>query len=140
MSTENDINKQAQDFLSAMAPKPLPPSARRKKTETDTVIEERTVSTSEAEAEPVHDTDYTELTAKESSFIRQFCSTSHRDSKDKRKHVAISESIHTRLNRFCQTTGSATLYNLLNNILSDFISEHEEIFQSILSKYANKKF
>ncbi len=56
------------------------------------------------------------------------------------KHVLIDSRIHERLSRFVKITGKGRLVNLLNNILLEFITEHEPMFQSILSKLINKKF
>lgn len=134
MATDKEINEQAEDFLNAMAPKPVPPTSRIKKGTND-------VKTSEPERVTLTKSDNEELSPEEQKFLMKYLTVSNdvlRESAS--KHVLIDSKIHERLSRFVKITGKGRLVNLLNNILLEFITEHESMFQSILSKLINKKF
>lgn len=139
MASEKEINEQAQEFLNAMAPKPVPPPSRKKKEVDPTEVID--VHKNQKEKEPVHRQSDSELTKKELDFMKKYLADNSDEFADSaNKHVLIDSGIHSRLSRFVKMTGNGKLVNLLNNILSEFISNHEEIFQSILTKYLNKKF
>lgn len=134
MATDKEINEQAEDFLNAMAPKPVPPTSRIKKGTND-------VKSSESERVTLTKSDNEELSPEEQKFLMKYLTVSNdvlRESAS--KHVLIDSNIHERLSRFVKITGKGRLVNLLNNILLEFITEHESMFQSILSKLINKKF
>lgn len=134
MATDKEINEQAEDFLNAMAPKPVPPTSRIKKGTND-------VKSSESERVTLTKSDNEELSPEEQKFLMKYLTVSNdvlRESTS--KHVLIDSKIHERLSRFVKITGKGRLVNLLNNILLEFITEHESMFQSILSKLINKKF
>lgn len=134
MATDKEINEQAEDFLNAMAPKPDPPTSRIKKGTND-------VKSSESGRVTLTKSDNEELSPEEQKFLMKYLTVSNdvlRESAS--KHVLIDSKLHERLSRFVKITGKGRLVNLLNNILLEFITEHESMFQSILSKLINKKF
>lgn len=136
MATDKGINEQAEDFLNAMAPKPVPPPSRVKK---ETAHNHQEIQghlknqNSKFESE--------DLSSEEQSFLIKYLTVSSGVfSESSSKHVLIDSRIHERLSRFVKITGKGRMVNLLNNILLEFIIEHELMFQSILSKSINKKF
>lgn len=139
MASEKEINEQAQEFLNAMAPNPVPSPSRKKKEVDPTETVE--VPKSPKATELINRQSVSELTQEELDFMKKYLAdNSDEFSLSSNKHVLIDSAIHSRLSRFVKMTGNGKLVNLLNNILSEFISQHEEIFQSILTKYLNKKF
>lgn len=136
MVTDKEINEQAEDFLNAMAPKPVPPPSRAKK---DTVHNQQELQERVRHQNPKSESE--DLSSDEQSFLMKYLTVSSGIfSESSSKHVLIDSRIHERLSRFVKITGKGRLVNLLNNILLEFITEHEPMFQSILSKLINKKF
>lgn len=136
MATDKEINEQAEDFLNAMAPKPVPPPFRVKK---DTAHNQQEMQERVRHQNPKSDSE--DLSTDEQSFLMKYLTVSNGIfSESSSKHVLIDSRIHERLSRFVKITGKGRLVNLLNNILLEFITEHEPMFQSILSKLINKKF
>lgn len=136
MVTDKEINDQAEDFLNAMAPRPVPPPSRLKKKPTSAAS---SVYDNSKKYNP--ESEEFALSDEEQEFLMTYL-TGKTDvfSDSSSKHVLIDSKIHERLTRFVKVTGKGRLVNLLNNILLEFINEHEAVFQSILSKLLNKKF
>lgn len=136
MATDKEINEQAAEFLNAMAPKPVPPPSRVKK---DTAHNQQEMQERVRHQNPKSESE--DLSTDEQSFLMKYLTVSSGIfSESSSKHVLIDSRIHERLSRFVKITGKGRLVNLLNNILLEFITEHEPMFQSILSKLINKKF
>lgn len=136
MATDKEINEQAEDFLNAMAPKPVPPPSRVKK---DTSHNQQELQERVRHQNPKSDSE--DLSTDEQSFLMKYLTVSSGIfSESSSKHVLIDSRIHERLSRLVKITGKGRLVNLLNSILLEFITEHEPMFQSILSKLINKKF
>ena len=136
MATDKEINEQAAEFLNAMAPKPVPPPSRVKE---DTAHNQQEMQERVRHQNPKSDSE--DLSTDEQSFLMKYLTVSSGIfSESSSKHVLIDSRIHERLSRFVKITGKGRLVNLLNNILLEFITEHEPMFQSILSKLINKKF
>ena len=136
MATDKEINEQAEDFLNAMAPKPVPPPSRAKK---DTILNQHEIQERIRQQTPKLESEY--LSLEEQSFLMKYLTVSGGVfSESSSKHVLIDSRIHERLYSVVKITGKGRLVYLLNNILLEFITEQEPMFQSILSKLINKKF
>lgn len=136
MATDKEINEQAADFLNAMAPKPVPPPSRVKK---GTAHNQQEMQERIRHQNPKSESE--DLSSEEQSFLMKYLTVSGGVfNESSSKHVLIDSRIHERLSRFVKITGKGRLVNLLNNILLEFITGHEPMFQSILSKLINKKF
>ena len=123
MASDKELNAQAEDFLNAMAPRPVPPASRKKHTEK---IEEE---------KPVADD--------EDKFLSTYILDRSNSVCDKpSRQVLINNDLHLRLQRYVSKVsgGRGALSNFLNNILTEFIRTHEDVMSKTFARYNNEKF
>lgn len=128
--TEKEIHEQGEAFLNAMAPKPVPPSSRRRNEE---------VNETRKESPAVPNT-LCRFTCEEKAFIKKYL-TENADffSEARSSHTLVDAEIKGRLMRFVKATDKGKLQTLVNNILRCFIEENVDVMTSIKNKF-NKDF
>lgn len=132
MATDNDLHAQAESFLNSMAPKPGPPPSRKKTEEKKQVKENVEIQFGSSE----------NLDAEQTFIQKYVLDRSNSVCRNPSRQVLINSDIQARLHKYVKkvTNGRGSLSTMLNNILTEFISNNEEVLSSSFQKFNNENF
>lgn len=132
MAEDKDIHEKGQEFLHALRPKPAPPAPRQKK-------EDMTAQTPDEREDNAQADGFSE---DEYRFLKTYVlDKSNSASPYPTRQVLITSELHEKLQRFVKTASNqrGALSNFLNNVLTNFLKDNDEVLQSIFAKCNNKK-
>lgn len=132
MAEDKDIHEKGQEFLHALRPKPAPPASRQKKE--DMTAQAPDDRSDDAQADGFSEDEY--------KFLKTYVlDKSNSASPYPTRQVLITSELHEKLQRFVKTASNqrGALSNFLNNVLTNFLKDNDEVLQSIFAKCNNKK-